>query len=47
MNKKIKNNKISKKQNIAVSVDNLHIIYRGLTKTSIRKSWNKKRKKVH
>ncbi len=46
MNKKIKNNKISKKQNIAVSVDNLHIIYRGLTKTSIRKSWNKKRKKV-
>lgn len=46
MNKKIKNNMISKKQNIAVSVDNLHIIYRGLTKTSIRKSWNKKRKKV-
>ncbi len=40
------NNSVNKKKNIAVSVSNLHIIYRGLTKTSIRKSWNKKRRKV-
>lgn len=45
MRKKI-NKKDNKKKNIAISVDNLHIMYRGLTKTSIRKSWNKKRRKV-
>ena len=27
------------KKNIAVTVDNLHITYRGLKKTSIRASW--------
>ncbi len=31
---------------IAVTVKNLHISYRGLTKTSIRATWSKKRKKV-
>lgn len=44
MRKKI-NKKNNKKKNIAISVNNLHIMYRGLTKTSIRKSWNKKRRK--
>ena len=34
------------KKNIAVSVKNLHISYRGLNKTSIRAIWNKKKKKV-
>lgn len=34
------------KKNIAVSVKDLHISYRGLTKTSIRASWSKKKKKV-
>ena len=28
-----------KKKNIALSVRNLHIFYRGLKKTSIRSSW--------
>lgn len=45
MRKKI-NKKNNKKKNIAISVNNLHIMYRGLTKTSIRKSWNKKRRKI-
>ena len=27
------------KKNIAITVDNLHITYRGLKKTSIRASW--------
>lgn len=31
-------------KNIAVTVKNLHISYRGLKKTSIRESWNKKKK---
>lgn len=31
---------------IALTVDNLHITYRGLKKTSIRSSWMKKRDKV-
>ena len=33
--------KKSKKKNIAITVDNLHITYRGLKKTSIRASWSK------
>lgn len=33
-------------KNIAVTVDNLHISYRGLKKTSIRKSWNKRKSKI-
>jgi len=33
-------------KNIAVTVDNLHISYRGLKKTSIRKSWNKRKNKI-
>ena len=35
-----------KTQEIAITVDNLKINYRSLKKTSIRKSWNKKRNKV-
>lgn len=31
---------------IAVTVNNLHISYRGLKKTSIRKSWNKRKSKI-
>ncbi len=34
------------KKNIAITVKNLHIIYRELNKTSIRASWSKKKKKV-
>ncbi|MBR6690022.1 MAG: ABC transporter ATP-binding protein [Bacilli bacterium] len=34
------------KKNIAVTVKNLHIYYRGLTKTSIRSTWSKKTKKI-
>lgn len=34
------------KKNIAVSVKDLHISYRGLSKTSIRAAWTKKKKKV-
>lgn len=37
---------MSTKKNIAITVDNLHISYRGLKKTSIRKSWNKRRNKI-
>lgn len=33
-------------KNIAVTVKNLHISYRGLKKTSIRKSWSKRRNKI-
>ena len=33
--------KKSKNKNIAITVDNLHITYRGLKKTSIRASWSK------
>lgn len=33
--------KKNKKKNIAITVDNLHITYRGLKKTSIRASWSK------
>lgn len=35
-----------RKKQVAITVDNLKINYRSLKKTSIRKSWNKKRKKV-
>jgi len=38
--------KTSNKKNIAVTVKNLHIKYRGLKKTSIRASWGKLRSKV-
>jgi len=41
--KKIKE---EKNKNIAVTVDNLHIKYRGLKKTSIRASWTKLKDKV-
>lgn len=34
------------KKNIAVTVDNLHISYRGLKKTSIRASWHRLKDKV-
>ena len=34
------------KKQIAITVDNLHINYRGIKKTSIRGSWFKKHKKV-
>jgi len=34
------------KRKIAVTVKNLHINYRGLTKTSIRATWSRKAKKV-
>ena len=34
------------KKNIAVTVKNLHIYYRGLKKTSIRASWTKLKNKV-
>ena len=34
------------KKNMAVTVKNLHISYRGITKTSIRSSWHNFRKKV-
>lgn len=34
-----KEQETKKEQNIAVTVDNLHITYRGLKKTSIRASW--------
>lgn len=43
--KKTKKNKKPKK-NIAVTVKNLHISYRGLKKTSIRASWTKLKNKV-
>ena len=33
-------------KNIAVFVKNLHIFYKGITKTSIRDVWMKKKKKV-
>lgn len=33
-------------KNIAVTVKNLHISYRGLKKTSIRKSWSKRKNKI-
>lgn len=36
----------NKDKNIAVTVKNLHICYRGLKKTSIRKSWAKRKDKV-
>jgi len=32
-------------KNIAITVNNLHICYRGLKKTSIRKSWNQRKNK--
>lgn len=35
-----------KKKKIAVTVKNLHIYYKGLIKTSIRATWNKKAKKI-
>ena len=35
-----------KSKNIAVTVNNLHISYRGLKKTSIRSSWTKLKNKV-
>lgn len=34
------------KKNIAITVKNLHIVYKELDKTSIRASWSKKRKKA-
>lgn len=37
---------MEKKKNIAVTVKNLHISYRGLKKTSIRASWSKLKDKV-
>ena len=37
---------MKKEKNIAVTVKNLHISYRGLNKTSIRASWSKGRNKV-
>lgn len=37
---------MDKQKNIAVTVKNLHISYRGLKKTSIRSSWNKLKNKV-
>lgn len=37
--RKRRNKKQNKKKNIAVTVNNLHITYRGLKKTSIRASW--------
>ena len=33
-------------KNIAITVNNLHICYRGLKKTSIRKSWNQRKNKI-
>ena len=42
----MKNKKNKQPKNIAVSVKNLHITYRGLKKTSIRASWTKLRNKV-
>ena len=39
MVKENKNNNIKHKKNVAISVNNLHIRYRGLKKTSIRASW--------
>lgn len=36
----------SKKKNIAVTVDNLNVTYKGLKKTSIRASWKNMRHKV-
>lgn len=35
-----------KEQNIAVTVNDLHIIYRGLKKTSIRDTWSKRKDKI-
>lgn len=48
MANKIKKGKINQevKKNIAVTVDNLHISYRGLKKTSIRASWHRLKDKV-
>lgn len=37
---------MEKKKNIAVTVKNLHVSYRGLKKTSIRASWSKLKDKV-
>lgn len=37
---------MEKQKNIAVTVKNLHIYYRGLRKTSIRASWHKMKSKV-
>ncbi len=42
----MKKKNTAKEKNIAVSVDNLHITYRGLKKTSIRASWKKIAQKV-
>lgn len=33
-------------KNIAITVNNVHICYRGLKKTSIRKSWNQRKNKI-
>ena len=37
---------VKEKKNIAVTVKNLHISYRGLKKTSIRASWRNFGKKI-
>ena len=36
----------NEEKNIAVTVNDLHINYRGLKKTSIRKSWSKRKNKI-